>query len=278
MPSKANKKQQENGKKVPKWIIDHFEQSINAHETLMQIVRISERGIASLQALPGIVQALAHAKGNEDSEMAKNKLALAKADAEISKQEVENDFPLLHNFATVALWSWLENFVKELLVLWLRHHKKSFLVPEMKRVKINVGEYMQLSEQDRIYYIIELLDQELTSTRARGSARFGHLLKPFGISCEIAQESGKALFELHQVRNAIVHKNMSTDKRLKEACPWLKRPRGKQMCVTHEMLFSYSEAVGEFLLETLYAIGDMHGRNLRPTERPPKPDEASSPV
>ena len=210
-------------KKLPGWITDHFEQSIHSIENLMRIVSISERGIKVLRAMPSVVRAIAKAKDTEDTSDTAKRVESAEQEAALAQREVDNDFPVLHGFAVVGLWSWLENFVKGFVVLWLVHRKGAYSATVLQRLRVKLGEYLALSKTEQAHYIVELMEQDLASPLKRGVTRFDSLFEPFAlVATPLPDSHVKTLFELQQVRNAIAHKNGNADRQLKSMCPWLK--------------------------------------------------------
>ena len=252
---------------LPEWITDHFKESLNSHELLMQITDISARGISVLRGMPKIVKVLADVEGNSDHPDSAQKLDRAQREAELAGTEVEKDFPVLHGFAVVALWSWMENFVKGFVALWLTHRRDALDVPAVQKLRVRLGEYLQLQKTEQAQFLVELLEQELASSLKRGVTRFESLLQPFGLSFPLPDGCGETLFELQQIRNAIAHRNGRADRRLLSDCPWLKLKINQPVLVSRKMLHDYSGAAGEFLLAFLYRVGDVYSVDLRPTER-----------
>ena len=258
--------------KLPAWIPDHFEQSLNSIQTLIRIVNVSERGISVLRAMPRAIKAIAKAKDTEDTADTARQIESAEKEAALAQQEVEKNFPVLHGLAVVALWSWLENFVKEFVVLWLLHRKDAYSVAALQKLKVRLGEYLQLSKTEQAHYVVELLEQDLASPLKRGVTRFDSLFEPFGlVATPLPEGCAKTLFELQQVRNAIAHKNGNADRQLKSACPWLKVKLNQPVPVSHEMLHAYTGACMQYLVVRLYDVGDRYVTNLRPDdEEPPR--------
>lgn len=254
-------------RKIPGWLTDHFEQSIDSHETLIRIIGISERGINMLTSMPRLVSAVAKYHGEEDDPKRGKELEALRDQAALAAREVANDFPVLHGFAVVALWSWLENFVKGLVVLWLTHRRDAYAVPELQKLRVRLGEYLPLPKSEQAYYVVELLEQELASSLKRGVTRFESLLEPFSLSGIVEDDCKKALFELQQLRNAIAHKNGFVDRHLKLSCPWLKLRLGRPVQVSHRMLERYAVSSADYLVAVLYRVGDLYGIDLREVER-----------
>jgi hypothetical protein len=254
-------------KKLPAWITDHFEQSIHSMETLMRIVSISERGIGVLRGMPGVIKAIAKAKDTKDMPDTAKRIESAEKEAALAQQEVEKDFPVLHGLAVVALWSWLENFVKGFVVLWLVHRKDAYSATVLQKLRVKLGEYLQLPKTEQAHYIVELMEQDLATPLKRGVTRFDSLFEPFAlVTTPLPDGHAKTLFELQQVRNAIAHRNGNADRRLKSTCPWLKAKINQPVRVSHKMLHRYSEACMQYVLARLYDVGDRYAMNLRPED------------
>jgi hypothetical protein len=250
-------------RKLPEWITNHFEDSLNAHKTLMQIIHISEQGIGVLRGMPKVVKVLADVEGNTDAPSTSKRLEEAEKEAALAIAEIEKEFPVLHGLAVVALWSWLEHFAKGFIALWLRHRRDAISVPALQKLRVKLGDYLQLGKEDQAQFLVELLEQDLASPLKRGVNRFESLLEPFGLSDALPDGCARTLFELQQVRNAFAHRNGRADRRLRAECPWLKLKLNQPVQVSREMLFEYSNASGEFLLTLLYRVGDVYGIDLR---------------
>jgi hypothetical protein len=264
--------------KLPAWITDHFTQSIDSMQTLMRIVSISERGISVLRAMPAVIKVLAKAKDTKEMPDTAKRIESAEKEAALAEREFEKDFPVLHGFAVVALWSWLENFVKGFVVLWLVHRKDAYSATVLQKLRVKLGEYLQLSKAEQAHYIVELMEQDLASPLKRGVARFDSLFEPFAlVTTPLPEGHAKTLFELQQVRNAIAHKNGNADRQLKSTCPWLKVKVNKPVPVSQKMLHRYADACMQYLLARLYDVGDRYAMNLRPQDASlNNPSEAAS--
>lgn len=251
------------GRKLPEWITNHFRDSLNAHKTLMQIIHISEHGIGVLRGMPKIVKVVADVEGNTDAPSTSERLEEAEKEAALAIAEIEKGFPVLHGLAVVALWSWLEHSAKGFIALWLRHRRDVISVPAVQKLRVKLGDYLQLGKEEQAQFLVELLEQDLASPLKRGVNRFQSLLEPFGLSDALPDGCARSLFELQQVRNAFAHRNGRADRRLRAECPWLKLKLNQPVQVSREMLLEYSNASVEFLLTLLYRVGDVYGIDLR---------------
>lgn len=253
-------------RKLPGWVTDHFKESLNSLELLMQITDISARGISALRGMPKIVKILADVEGNSDHPDSVKKLDRAQKEAELASTEVERGFPVLHGFAVVALWSWMEHLVKGFVALWLAGRRDAMDVPAVQKLRVRLSEYLKLQKSEQANFLVELLEQELANSLKRGATRFESLLQPFGLSFQLPDGCGETIFELQQIRNAIAHRNGRADRRLRSECPWLKLKVNQPVLVSHKMLNAYYDAAGKYLLVFLYQVGDVYSVDLRPTE------------
>lgn len=266
-------------KKLPAWITDHFAESFESIKTLSRIVNISERGISVFRAMPRVLKAIAKAKATENTPDTSKELESAEKEAVLAQQEVDKGFPVLHGLAVVALWSWIENFVKEFVVLWLVHRKDAYSAAALQKLKVKLGEYLQLSKSEQAHYVVELLEQDLASPLKRGVARLDSLLEPFALAATpLPDGCAKTLFELQQVRNAIAHKNGNADRQLRSACPWLKVKLDRPVPVSHEMLHRYTDACMQYWLVRFYDVGDRYAVDLRPDAAEPPNPSAEQPT
>lgn len=211
------------------------------------------------------VAVLAKYREESDDPNHRQRLESAENDAALAKEEIHNDFPALHGFAVVALWSWLEHFVKGLLKLWITNVDE-FGSTSFLKTKVRIGEFLQLGPEQQAERLVDLLEHELSSDQKFGQKRFSAMLEPFGLATQLEDPYARDLYELQQVRNSVVHKDGNADQRLLDACPWLDYELNQGICISGERLRAYSDAAGQFLLLTLYKAGDLYGLDLRKTE------------
>jgi hypothetical protein len=188
----------------------------------------------------------------------------ADEDAALAESELASDFPVLHSFAAVALWSWLENFVKDLLVEILYRDRAALEHQAFLRIKIRFSEYAALRRREQMAYLVEQLEQETSAPLKLGINRFESLLDSVKLAGPTPQEVIKWLFELQQIRNAIAHRNGRCDMRLKTNCPWLKLKIGEPIRISTAQLTDYASASVNYGTEILYRMGDRYSFNLRP--------------
>jgi hypothetical protein len=241
-----------------------FTEFLDQHEKLHDVLHLSMGGISMIRSRHQAMTLLAELDGKLEEEA--EKLKRAERDRDLAQRELDNDFPLLHEQATVALWSSLEALIRTFLGRWLENKPEAWQTDAVRRLKVRLGEYESLDRADRCLWIVDLLDQEIGGPLRNGANRFECLLQPFGLSGEIDDEVQKALFELSQVRHVLVHRRGYADKRLLNACPWLSYKGGEPIKIGHAMWRRYDGAVGEYIFEIIRRVALSFG--VLPPERP----------
>lgn len=250
------------GTNLPRWVVDHFQQALDAHDRLMKVTHLSCTGIRMHTARPKMLQALAKAAPRPTEEH-ERQMARAEEDAAFALKEESDGFPVLTGAVAMAQWGWLENFVKGFLALWFAKRPGAVKRAPVQRLKVRLGDYLQLTKADQALYLVELLEQDLSSTMKSGVNRFNSLLQAVGLDVQIDDDVSKCLFELQKVRNNLAHRNGVVDRALRTACPWMGLKLNQPLNIGMPRLNGYSNATGAFLLALLYRVGDEYGIDLR---------------
>src|SRR5262249_16660591 len=141
----------------------------------------------------------------------------ANKEAELAQREIDQEFPLLRAQAAIALWSALEACVRLFVARWLQNHKPAMEVDAIQKLRVKIEEYERLEGEDRFFYILDRLEQELSTPLRSGVIKFEAILEPFGLSGTVEQRVRRDIFELNQVRNALMHRGGFADRRLIDA-------------------------------------------------------------
>lgn len=157
----------------------------------------------------------------------------------LALREVDSDFPLLHSAATVLLWGALEASFRDFLVRWLVRNSLALQAPDLRNVRVKVAEYEGLESEDRMRYLVGILERDLAASLKPGVGRFDCLLRPFGICPQITVDDRRDMNEMAAIRNVIVHRASIADGRLIELCPWLELEEGQEVHVGRTSLNRY---------------------------------------
>jgi len=246
-------------KKTPDWALDPFERLLDHMQQARQLLHLSMGGISVLRAMPQVRQALAQAEPPSDAATAQARLDLAQKRAELAQTEVDTGFPLLHAQATISLWADLENALRTFLATWLSHEPTASSIEPVDKLKVRLGEYESMDSDERCYYIVDRLEQEIGFRNRRGVERFESLLAAFGFKGPVDKRVKRDLLELYHVRNALVHRRGLANRRLADACPWLRLAPGEHITVTHESYTRYWRAVDAYASELIVRIAGRFG-------------------
>jgi hypothetical protein len=245
--SEAEKKQG-----LPAWAAQVFRECLDKHDRLFQVLHLSMAGISMVRGRANALKVLAEVDGKVAD--AEAKLKRAEAEKELAQREVDHGFPILHEQATIALWGSLEALVRTLLAKWLEHKPEAWKCESINRIKVKIGDYETLERQEKCLWIVDLIDQEADGPLRAGIERFERLLKAFGLDGPVVEDSRRALYELSQVRNVLVHRSGIVDRKLSGACPWLNLPVGQPLIVSHKMWRQYQDAFGQYVLELIQRV------------------------
>lgn len=258
--SRRNKKE-----KLPEWPVEPIKDFLDYLQRLDQFLLLSIRGVGMITSMPQMVDALAHyeavSKPLEDQGQQRlDQLQRAQKMAELAKREFDEGFPLLHSQALVSQWGGLEALIRTFLARWLTNEPNAILAEPIQRLRIRLGEYETLDENERPYYILELLENEIKAPLRDGVSRFECLLGVFGLSGEVDETDRKNLYEMQQLRNVIVHRRSVADRRLIEACPWLGLKTGDLVTIKHEAYRRYTASVVNYVTELIVRAAVYFGR------------------
>lgn len=210
---------------------------LRRRDEIYQLVLITEYAFLSLNGTADLKDALGHTPES---------IKKAKEIEDIAAKETADDLPILHSAASVLIWGALEAAFRDFLIRWLVSHPSARVLPEFSNVRVRITEYESLEGEDRMRYLVGMLERELAATLKPGAGRFECLLKPFGIQPQISDEQRRDLSELAAVRNVIVHQAGIADERLVKLCPWLQIKVGDPVVIGRETFLRYMNATGSF--------------------------------
>ena len=279
-PSDNNPSTKKRG--APSWASAPFKWFLEETKQLDQLLSLSMRGISMLQAVPKIVDAVAAAEGTQDNPDHPAEMKMARETANLASNEVKEDFPLLRAYNLVAIWSLLESLIRTFVAAWLANYPEAMTIPSISKIKVRLGEYHCIPDDDKPLYIAELLETELAANLKNGVNRFEAMLEPFGLSGEVTKKTKKAIFELGQIRNVLVHCGGYADKTLIESCPWLLFEPGEKIKISKDIYSRCFHAVHDYNIQLIVRVGekfgvDMSKFKIRRKQSHPKKAKTNSP-
>jgi hypothetical protein len=183
------------------WASKPLEWYLNEQQHIIDLVELSVNGIAMVINIPKILDVLEKTDSDKYT-TAKSQLIRIELEekAELARNEVDSGFPLLHAQAVISIWSGLESTVRNLVAVWFQNRPEVYKTEAMKRIRVRVGEYESLSSDEKAFYVVELLEQELGATLKNGVGRFESLLEPIGMNGPVSAPIKRTIYELSQVR------------------------------------------------------------------------------
>lgn len=246
---------------VSEWAKAPFQRFLDDLERVQQLLHLSISGIAQLRSLPELVEVMLEST-SEELRSTIDELEKARKEAALAQIELDEGFPILHSQAVVTLWTLLEAAVRSFAAVWLENEPAALDCEPVQKLKIRFSDYLRLQDSERFEYMAELLEGEVAAGRRNGVERFEGVLDALGFSGAVPDVTKRNLYELGQVRNAIVHRGGVADRQLVRACPWLTFEVGEAFRITPQMFLRYASAASKYI--TLL-IGRVQGHFERNT-------------
>ena len=240
-------------KNIPQWFLDIANNQLDYRIKFEELSHISKKGIQAIVSMKDITEALTEPEDMDDP-IKKNSFENIRREALLAANEATDGFPFLHEHFTVSLWAFLESFIITLLANWIMNKPEIKACDEFKKLKVRIGEYETLSDEDRAFHLLDLLEESKGSRRSPGIARFNSLLQTFGIVVNISPDKIRDLIELHQLRNALVHRRGIADRKLISSCPWLGLSVGDAVKIDARSYERFNLAVTAYIAELLQQI------------------------
>ena len=209
---------------------------------LLEFTKMARSAIAETTGIPRLIEAMTKANPKH-----KEGIEPAKRLAEIAQAEVDSGFAILHSINVVLLWGAMESATRDFLVAWLVKYPEARQVEGIAKLRVKVGEYESFNSEDRMRYLVGLLEREYGAALRPGISRFTKLLHLFGIVPELDNEVRKCLMEMSAVRNVIVHRASIVDQRFIDLCAWTNWKVGDKVQIADAQLQNYLDAQLTFL-------------------------------
>lgn len=246
---------------APKWSMDPFRNFVENAERLDNLLHLCISGVSVLRAMPTVVEVINKVEKELEPDSSSN-LQRAKKQAALAQREVMEGFPVLRAQAVIAIWSSLEAAVRTFLARWLQHADGAMQADIVQRIKVKVGEYEALVGEEKYFYLLDRIEQEVSSALKPGVGRFESLLEPFHLSGAINDKVRRDMLELNQVRNVLVHRYGVVDRRLTDACPWMTIEIGQKIQVDAKMTERYMRSAMEYAVVLIVRVGEKFGANM----------------
>lgn len=184
--------------------------------------------------------------------------------ARFAEAEKSAGLPYLFGLCAVRLWALLEALIDELVVEAMRQPEKCKDQAALSKLKGPLMDFRNASPEEQAEFLAETLKQGVEASLKQGIGRFEAVLDPVGLGGAVDEIVRRALFELNQIRNVIVHKGGKADRRLVESCAWLGMQRGDAVRVSGSMFRRYQLAAYWYVVELRSRIDQHLGQSSSP--------------
>lgn len=142
----------------------------------------------------------------------------------------------------VFLWGLVESGLEDVATVWLAHSETEQLSDAVWKVRLRAAEFMTRDRMGQAASIVEALKGELRHQHS-GIDLFDALFREVGIAGYVTTPVlRRALVEMQQARNVILHKVGIVDERFCRACGWRRETPGAPLRLTADDVDSYARA------------------------------------
>jgi hypothetical protein len=226
-----------------------------------EVLETSIYGLQRLTRMPELVEALdnldkVEAEHGVASSPSRGRPTLEETRqlASFAKTQIERGFPVLHAQGLVSIWGRLEALIQDFVASWIEHVPGVLEREELARLKVPLAEFLSLSREDLVDEVVRELGLGLRYEDRAGIARFEALLSAIGLPGSAPQQVRRDLTEMHQVRNLVVHRASTVDRRFLRVCPWMTVKAGHKLTVGCKELWQYSCSAYEFVREIISRV------------------------
>ena len=234
---------------IPRWIFPPFFVCEERLKEEAKFLHLTMRGLGQLERLPGLLEALQdleEADAAKRAARAESRLEAARSDAKWVANEAANDFPILHSHSVVGVWTALEVLCQDFALAWLRNAPNVWTLPEVAKLKLPIGAYQSLPEQERARFVVSELERALGADLRKGVGKLKSLLGVFGLAPTVGPNIRQALHELCQLRNVMVHCAGFADDKFVAECPTYGATIGERVIVPHALYGWYYHAARRY--------------------------------
>jgi hypothetical protein len=253
--------------RVPSWAVDPFRRYLRFIDEQHQLVRLTRAALGKLSVSDKLVRALQNLEEPDNSTLERQQQFEDNIQlAELAKQEVARDFPMMNAHELISQWSALEVFSEDLTLEFLLNSPETLRAPDVRKVKITVGDLSSLDERELYRHVVRELQQQVKADLRRGSWRFDCLFDAIQLpSIGVPSAVERDIAEMWAVRNVLVHRGGVADRQFVQACPWLQANVNDRVTVDTQRARRLGNAASSYVVTVHHRVLTFFGV---PTEVP----------
>ena len=233
------------------WIREPFSRLETFLYETLRLCNLAAQGIYGLKGQIFLTEALYGGEGpwsfTPEPDEGKRAIEESKQLAEFAKDEIDNDFPLLHAHAIVGIWGALEACIDDLLVSVLVHDTDARRHEAFAKVKVSVTELEDMDSEERMRIVMEEAKRLLRAEQRIGINTFEAILATVDLSGDVLEDTRRDMIELQQLRHVFVHHGGIVDRKLLRHCPWLNIKPGTRIMLKRKDYERFTRAVVNYV-------------------------------
>jgi hypothetical protein len=245
------------GDAIPRFAAVPLKRFLDSWRSNFRLLHLSMRGIGILTTMPELFESLLPGSDQEEGTKLLADIGEAKKEAELAETEEKTGFPLLHAHALVGIWAALEAAIEDMLVGIMLNEPDLLKREVFAKIRVPLSDFETKDKEERMRFLLAEVSRNLG--RRNGVDTFEVLLQQFDLSGDVDEETRKLIWQTHHLRNVLVHRASRADRRLVEACPWLKLKINDEVRISHEMLRHCGEAITGYVLTVTHRLGKRYG-------------------
>ena len=228
---------------IYKWPAQPFERCFDYIAETDRVLHLSIQGLSLITRMPPLARVLTKFIPEQDQDLKETE-----ACAKFAQEEIDKGFPILHAHALTSLWGALDALITDLASVWLLNEPSVLARDQFAKLKIPLAEYELLGKENRMSFLVKELTRSLNADFKLGIGKFEVILEALGLVGEVEEDVRRTLLEMSQVRNVLVHRAGTVDRRFKESCPWVEVEVGSRLRIDHARYVRYSKAMHDYVL------------------------------
>jgi hypothetical protein len=237
---------------IPRYAAAPLQLFVDSWKSNVRLLHLSMRGLRVLNRMPGVFEDLLEHSDPDEQARLTSDLSEARKEAELAEQESKTGFPLLHANALVAMWWAMESAIEDMLVGILLNEAEILKKEVFARICVPLVDLETRDREERMRLLLTELGRNLG--RKRGVSAFECLLRCFDLSGPVKDDDRKLIWQMHYLRDVIVHRNGCADRRLVEACPWLQLEVNEPVVISHAMFTQFAHAVCGYVVTVTHRL------------------------
>ncbi len=229
--------------------------ALDALEDLRLFVHLCWQGLGYAKVATEVMEVLKEARerraarGPGSVEIPEEERRHAARLEEFAKVQLPAGFPYLYSLASIRVWAILESFAADMVLFAIHQYPDVRSLPALRTLSGPLVEFTEASETEQAEIILQLLLTSVSARLRKGVGRFEAVFNNIGMGGPVADPVRKALLELSEVRNVLIHRDGRADRQFVQACPWFGAVAGEPIRLTWPKFDRYVMASHWYLIE-----------------------------